>query len=128
MSFCPQCGDPVADRQGRYCNPCKAAWMREHRRRYRDFSPHQKRVDDAQAIANCYQRRGHLEKQPCRVCGNPEAQKHHSDYNRPLRVIWLCRTHHRLMHAEQRMQIAIAGLWAKHFGENSGAPCRNPSP
>lgn len=35
---------------------------------------------------------------PCAVCGNPEVQGHHTDYNEPLDVMWLCRKHHRLVH------------------------------
>lgn len=42
-------------------------------------------------------RRGELEPQPCRICGAP-AEAHHPDYDKPLRVEWLCRWHHRRLH------------------------------
>lgn len=35
--------------------------------------------------------------QPCEVCGK-KAQKHHPDYNEPLKVQWLCRKHHMDLH------------------------------
>ncbi len=51
----------------------------------------------ARAYANVYLRRGLLEKGPCEVCGGP-AQMHHDDYDKPLDVRWLCRTHHLNLH------------------------------
>jgi hypothetical protein len=46
---------------------------------------------------------GKLLKQPCEVCGKSleiakTAHAHHEDYNKPLEVIWLCRTHHAERH------------------------------
>lgn len=39
-------------------------------------------------------RTGKLTKQPCRVCGDPNSQAHHPDYDKPLEVVWLCHDHH----------------------------------
>lgn len=41
---------------------------------------------------------GILERQPCEMCGDAEAQKHHPDYNKPLEVHWLCLHHHSYIH------------------------------
>ena len=41
---------------------------------------------------------GRIQKQPCSVCGALKAEGHHSDYSKPLEVIWLCRLHHRKIH------------------------------
>lgn len=37
---------------------------------------------------------GRLMRQPCGYCGAENSDAHHSDYNRPLDVIWLCRSCH----------------------------------
>lgn len=49
--------------------------------------------------------RGELTPQPCEVCGNSCAQKHHDDYSRPLDVRWLCPVHHTEVH-HQRLAAA----------------------
>lgn len=37
---------------------------------------------------------GIIEQSPCEVCGSDFALAHHDDYNKPLKVRWLCRIHH----------------------------------
>lgn len=44
-------------------------------------------------------RLGVIEKQPCQVCGDPKSEGHHPDYWRPLHLVWLCRKHHKQVHA-----------------------------
>ena len=40
-----------------------------------------------------------LVKKPCEVCGDTKRiEAHHADYDNPLEVVWLCRTHHRQEH------------------------------
>ena len=43
-------------------------------------------------------RNGDLSKEPCVVCGEGKVEAHHSDYRKPLDVMWLCPTHHRAWH------------------------------
>ena len=43
---------------------------------------------------------GALVPQPCEVCGATRTEAHHEDYGRPLDVRWLCRPHHRALHAD----------------------------
>jgi len=42
---------------------------------------------------------GQLARQACEVCGAERVEAHHDDYSRPLSVRWLCRPHHRAVHA-----------------------------
>ncbi len=43
-------------------------------------------------------RSGEVVRLPCEVCGGLEVHAHHSDYNKPLDVIWLCPVHHAEWH------------------------------
>lgn len=38
-------------------------------------------------------RAGHLVKKPC-FCGALKVEAHHTDYSKPLDVIWYCKKHH----------------------------------
>ncbi len=39
-------------------------------------------------------KKGIILRQPCSVCGKPDAQGHHEDYSKPLAVMWFCVLHH----------------------------------
>jgi len=39
-----------------------------------------------------------LTKKPCVICGEEKVDGHHTDYNKPLEIMWLCRTHHAAWH------------------------------
>lgn len=41
---------------------------------------------------------GRLERKPCAICGQENAQAHHPDYSKPLEVEWLCPLHHTEAH------------------------------
>jgi hypothetical protein len=50
-------------------------------------------------------RRGQLVRGPCAVCGTTEnIDGHHTDYTKPLEVIWLCKPHHREAHRKLRCE------------------------
>ncbi len=34
----------------------------------------------------------------CQICGKPNPQAHHSDYSKPLELLWLCKEHHIAWH------------------------------
>jgi hypothetical protein len=54
--------------------------------------------------------RGDLVRKPCEVCGNPKSDAHHSNYDEPLRVDWLCRLHHAARHIEEKTAGREGGL------------------
>lgn len=42
---------------------------------------------------------GELKRQPCVICNDSSVEAHHTNYSKPLDVIWLCQTHHRRVHS-----------------------------
>jgi hypothetical protein len=49
-------------------------------------------------------RRGLLERQPCEVCGDAETEAHHPNHALALDVLWLCRKHHKALHAREQAE------------------------
>jgi hypothetical protein len=98
MKPCSKCGKPNKRLSQRYCLACHAAYMRANRTPYLELSPEQKAKVKARSVANTYQKRGLLKKENCFVCEDPNAQKHHEDYSRPLDILWLCKTCHVMIH------------------------------
>lgn len=47
-------------------------------------------------------KRGLITRQPCEVCGAAETDAHHDTYHEPLTVRWLCRKHHKALHAAEK--------------------------
>ena len=75
----------------------QTATKRKHKRqeKWRERNPKKYWAHSATRSAI---RRGLLNPAPCAVCGDPKAEAHHPDYDRPLLVQWLCRKHHRAVH------------------------------
>lgn len=63
--------------------------------KYRESNPKKYK---AHCMLNNALRDGLITKQPCCICGK-EAVAHHDDYNFPLKVRWLCQSHHKQWHA-----------------------------
>lgn len=72
--------------------PAKTRQQRWRQRNPRSYLAH---ITVANAL-----RLGVLERQPCEVCGAEKSEAHHPEYNRPLDVQWLCRSHHRARHRD----------------------------
>lgn len=97
VSLCSKCGE-AHDREGqRYCLACHDTYMREWRKTH-PLVGESKRKDRVRSYANQYKKRGLIEQTPCIVCGDPNSEMHHPDYNRPLYVQWLCRPCHLDLH------------------------------
>ena len=71
-----------------YMTRKKKEWWEKHRDRLRV----KERVKYAVRV-------GKLVKGPCEVCGEALVEAHHPNYDRPLDVVWLCKKHHREIHA-----------------------------
>jgi hypothetical protein len=55
----------------------------------------------ATTMLNNAVRDGRIKRLPCRICGNPKSEGHHSNYSKPLEVDWLCFACHReVMHRQ----------------------------
>ena len=74
-------------------NPPKSKFDRQAK--WREKNP--KKVW-AQGSLRSALKRGFITKQPCEICGAPEVDGHHDDYDRPADVRWLCRLHHKAVH------------------------------
>ena len=75
------------------------ASIKRTRIKYKEMYP--KRRAAHVAVGNAL-RDGKIKSSSCEVCGNPKAQAHHDDYNKPLDVRWLCTTHHSQWHKENK--------------------------
>ena len=45
---------------------------------------------------------GRIKRLMCVICGKNATDAHHEDYNKPLKIIWLCRRHHSLLHNHKK--------------------------
>jgi hypothetical protein len=84
-----------------YCRACEGIYRRQRRK---DHPPteEQRWKLQVRAIARSPWARARLRQKPCRHCGESRTERHHSDYARPLYVIWLCRPCHLKLHANKR--------------------------
>lgn len=48
-------------------------------------------------------RSGKIKREPCRICGEEKSEGHHTDYSKPLIVIWLCNKHHHEAHSNPEL-------------------------
>jgi len=63
---------------------------------WRENNRHKK---NAQSVLQTAVKTGKVLREPCVVCGEIKVEGHHFDYTKPLEVIWLCRLHHKRLHA-----------------------------
>ena len=87
----------IAPHIRRSCRSCCNAYMRAARRAGRyNYGYSQK--ERARATLKVGVRRGKIIRTPCAECGGQKVEGHHTDYAKPLQVVWLCRRCHRLRH------------------------------
>ena len=100
------------------CSAWSIAWQKRNRERVMRLERRRNSTPKGKAIRQAIQKRynannrfkrlakdavnnairaGKLKVFPCEVCGK-KAQGHHSDYKKPLKVVWLCPQHHQELH------------------------------
>ena len=76
----------------------------EKRERYANDPEYRRRV-----LARVAATKAFPDGQPCEVCGEPRADRHHDDYDKPLDIRWLCRPCH------IRHHVNVSGTWGAGF-------------
>lgn len=56
---------------------------------------------------------GRIYRSPCVKCRRKDSQAHHSDYTKPLEVLWLCPIHHKLWHEKFTAIRSLRSMEAK---------------
>lgn len=69
---------------------------RDRWRWHNDAAYRRKKV--ARSLAHNRLKRGTLSHEPCLLCGEPETNFHHNDYDQPYEVIHLCTKCHNAIH------------------------------
>jgi len=82
-----------------YADPQHRKRRAERAKRYRN-DPLLRMKHEARWQANRALKSGFIVRQPCQVCGKVKAEMHHKDYYQPLKVIWLCRRDHKIIHTQ----------------------------
>ena len=106
-SCCKKCGGPLRDGatpKGHRLRWCPACHLKA-KRLWRSANPGSSNAHRLVARAVAV---GALTPQPCKVCGDPKVEAHHPGgrYDQPLIVDWLCKRHHRGLHASLRKATA----------------------
>lgn len=81
-----------------YADPSVRKQRAENMKRYRN-DPMLRSRHIARWLLNKAVKRGDVVKMPC-ACGNIKVDGHHSDYSKPLEVVWMCRSCHSKYHAK----------------------------
>lgn len=63
----------------------------DHSKTYRDKN--RKKIIARRKVFTA-KRNGKLKQLPCAICGEMKSEAHHSNYSKPLKVVWLCKRHH----------------------------------
>lgn len=74
---------------------------KHYRKNYEErlANPDRRKRQDARVIIGIMRRWGWIKAKPCAECGSTaKIEAHHPSYDRPLKVVWLCRRHHLAEH------------------------------
>ncbi len=92
-----------------YCIPCKKKYQKEKganryevKKKYLLADKNKEKIKARAAVFKA-KKRGELEQELCFVCDESSNAAHHLLYEFPLKVIWLCTTHHSEVHRQQKL-------------------------
>ena len=81
------------------CKSCKIPYRKSgYAGKYAYKTPENAIKHRARVMINYRVKRGIIKRQPCIKCNSLKSQAHHTDYSKPLEIIWLCIKHHREEH------------------------------
>jgi hypothetical protein len=84
------------------CNPCNKIRQKKYRQtpsgKQATFKAAKRYNEANRERQKAWQICKELGSKPCEVCGVIKTDKHHPDITKPLKVIWLCRLHHKARH------------------------------
>jgi hypothetical protein len=76
----------------------KSKWQKKYRKLYPE-----KRIAHYKIYNALKSKKIH--RNPCVVCGNNDVEAHHANYLNPLKIIWLCPTHHCQIHQKKDIML-----------------------
>lgn len=77
-------------------------WIDSQKEYQKKYIRNNKEVANAHTQTHNAIARGIIAKQVCEICGAEKAEAHHDDYNKPLKVRWLCKRHHAEWHRNNK--------------------------
>ena len=107
----------------RYCKRCHAEHMRKNRLRHSELLPEAKKKANCRSYTNVVLKRGNIVKEDCYNCGNDNTQVHHSDYDKPKEVRWVCRPCHLELHVDLELENKINAMPPSTYTSN---PIKEP--
>lgn len=96
-------GKEVDKKRGQ--KPARKEWQRQQSRRMKIKHAAKNKV---RSVFWCWFRKNKHARKPCAVCGTKLLiEAHHSDYTKPLEVIWLCCYHHKEWHRNNEVVLPL---------------------
>jgi hypothetical protein len=96
------------------CNECNAISHSKNPELYRNYhknyvAPYQANNPNyikASLVVKEALAKGTIKRSPCIRCGNPKTVAHHPfyKYSEPLNIVWVCGSHHKIMHSEEKLK------------------------
>lgn len=79
-------------------NECVKNWRKKNLSYYSNLRKQFPEKFKARDALNGAVRRGKIKRGPCVKCGEIKTEGHHTDYSKPLDVLWFCRQCHENEH------------------------------